>query len=109
MDLFLDPEAGKPLTTQLYEQLRRAITGGRLLPGDQLVPSRQLAGELGVSRHTVTTAYGRRLRSAMMRARLQVGAEGGPSHLAPAAAGAGAVGCGNYMRRVTARRGARAP
>ena len=59
MDLFLDPEAGKPLTTQLYEQLRRAITGGRLLPGDQLIPSRQLAGELGVSRHTVTTAYGR--------------------------------------------------
>src|SRR5579864_4029866 len=59
MDLFLDPEAGKPLTVQLYEQLRSAITGGRLLPGDQLVPSRQLAGELGVSRHTVTTAYGR--------------------------------------------------
>jgi GntR family transcriptional regulator / MocR family aminotransferase len=59
MDLFLDPEAGQPLTTQLYEQLRQAITGGRLLPGDQLVPSRQLAGELGVSRHTVTTAYGR--------------------------------------------------
>jgi GntR family transcriptional regulator / MocR family aminotransferase len=59
MDLFLDPEAGKPLTTQLYEQLRRAITGGRLLPGDVLVPSRQLADELRVSRHTVTTVYGR--------------------------------------------------
>jgi GntR family transcriptional regulator / MocR family aminotransferase len=59
MDLFLDPEAGKPLTVQLYEQLRTAITGGRLLPGDQLVPTRQLADELGVSRHTVTTAYGR--------------------------------------------------
>ena len=59
MDLFLDPEAGKSLSAQLYEQLRQAITGGRLLPGDQLVPSRQLAGELGVSRHTVTTAYGR--------------------------------------------------
>ena len=59
MDLFLDPEAGKPLTAQLYEQLRRAITGGRLLPGDLLVPSRQLADELRVSRHTVTTAYGR--------------------------------------------------
>ena len=59
MDLFLDPEAAKPLTGQLYEQLRHAIAGGRLLPGDQLVPSRQLAGELGVSRHTVTTAYGR--------------------------------------------------
>src|SRR5215472_5881417 len=59
MDLFLDPEARESLTTQLYEQLRQAITGGRLLPGDQLVPSRQLADELGVSRHTVTTAYGR--------------------------------------------------
>jgi GntR family transcriptional regulator/MocR family aminotransferase len=59
VDIFLDPESGKSLTGQLYEQLRRAITEGRLLPGDQLVPSRQLAGELGVSRHTVTTAYGR--------------------------------------------------
>jgi GntR family transcriptional regulator / MocR family aminotransferase len=59
MDLFLDPEAGMSLSAQLYEQLHQAITGGRLLPGDQLVPSRQLAGELGVSRHTVTTAYGR--------------------------------------------------
>src|SRR5580698_10056333 len=59
MDLFLDPETTKPLTGQLYEQLRHAITTGRLLPGDQLVPSRQLAGELSVSRHTVTTAYGR--------------------------------------------------
>jgi len=59
MDLFLDPGAGKPLTMQLYEQLRDAITAGRLHPGDQLVPSRQLAGELSVSRHTVTTVYGR--------------------------------------------------
>jgi GntR family transcriptional regulator/MocR family aminotransferase len=59
MDLFLDSEAGKPLARQLYEQLHHAITTGRLLPGDQLVPSRQLASELGVSRHTVTTAYGR--------------------------------------------------
>ena len=59
MDIFLDPESGQSLTGQLYEQLRRAITGGRLLPGDQLVPSRQLADELGVSRHTVTTVYGR--------------------------------------------------
>src|SRR5260370_28934461 len=59
MDLFLAREGGKPLTGQLYEQLRHAIATGRLLPGDQLVPSRELAGELGVSRHTVTTAYGR--------------------------------------------------
>ena len=59
MDLFLDPEARKPLTEQLYEQLRRAITGGRLQAGDRLVPSRRLAAELGVSRQMVTTVYGR--------------------------------------------------
>src|ERR1700730_13763604 len=59
MDLFLDPGAGKPLTTQLYDQLRDAVTAGRLRPADQLAPSRKLAGELGVSRHTVTTVYGR--------------------------------------------------
>jgi GntR family transcriptional regulator / MocR family aminotransferase len=59
MDLFLDPAVGRPLTQQLYEQLRAAIAGGRLRPGDQLVPSRQLAGDLGVSRHTVATAYSR--------------------------------------------------
>src|ERR1700759_1428355 len=58
MDLFLDPGAGKPLTMQLYEQLRDAITAGRLHPGDQLVPSRQLAGEPVVSRKTVHTVYG---------------------------------------------------
>ncbi len=57
MDLFLDPDAGRPLTEQLYEQLRHAITDGRLRPGDQLVPSRLLASQLGVSRHTVATAY----------------------------------------------------
>jgi GntR family transcriptional regulator / MocR family aminotransferase len=59
MDLFLDPEAGKPLTEQLYEQLRRAITGGRLQAGGRLVPSRRLAAELGVSRQMVTTVYSR--------------------------------------------------
>jgi GntR family transcriptional regulator / MocR family aminotransferase len=59
VDVFLEPQQGRPLAEQLYQQLRRGIADGRLLPGDRLVPSRQLARELGVSRHTVTTAYGR--------------------------------------------------
>src|ERR1700759_2275711 len=59
MDLFLDPGPGRPLAGELYEQLRQGISQGRLLPGDQLTPSRPLAAELGVSRHTVTTAYSR--------------------------------------------------
>jgi GntR family transcriptional regulator / MocR family aminotransferase len=59
MDLFLGLRDGKPLAGQLYEQLRLAITTGRLQPGDKLPPSRQLAGQLGISRHTVITAYDR--------------------------------------------------
>ncbi len=79
MDLFLDPAADQPLAGQLYEQLRGAITVGRLLPGDQLTPSRQLAGELGVSRHTVTTAYGR-----LVAEGYAVGRAGGGSTVAAA-------------------------
>jgi GntR family transcriptional regulator / MocR family aminotransferase len=79
MDLFLDSAAGKPLTLQLYEQLRAAMTGGRLLPGDLLVPSRQLAGELGISRHTVTTVYGRLVAEGYAEGRA-----GGGTAVAPA-------------------------
>jgi GntR family transcriptional regulator / MocR family aminotransferase len=43
----------------VYEQIRDEIAAGRLLPGDRLPPSRHVARQLGLSRHTVTTAYGR--------------------------------------------------
>jgi GntR family transcriptional regulator / MocR family aminotransferase len=59
MDVFLDLETGKNLSGQVYQQVRDAIADGRLRPGDRLPPSRQLAEQLAVSRHTVTTAYGR--------------------------------------------------
>jgi GntR family transcriptional regulator/MocR family aminotransferase len=83
VDLFLDPEAGAPLTVQLYEQLRHAISGGRLLPGDQLTPSRQLAGELGVSRHTVTTAYSRLVAEGYAEGRAGGGSVVAPTLAAP--------------------------
>src|ERR1700690_3199273 len=92
MDIFLDPESGKSLTGQLYEQLRRAITEGRLVPGDQLVPSRQLAGELGVSRHTVTTAYGRLVAEGYADGRAGGGSVvASASPALPMGAGAGAL------------------
>lgn len=59
MDLFIDAAGGRGLSEQLYEQIRGAISAGRLRPGDQLPPSRDAARQLGISRHTVTTAYGR--------------------------------------------------
>lgn len=79
MDLFFDQEDGGSLSGQLYEQLRDAIVGGRLRPGDKLPPSRQLAGQLGVSRHTVTTAYGR-----LVAEGYSAGRAGGGSVVAPA-------------------------
>jgi GntR family transcriptional regulator / MocR family aminotransferase len=92
MDIFLDPESGKPLSGQLYEQLRRAITEGRLLPGDQLVPSRQLADELRVSRHTVTTAYGRLVAEGYAEGRAGGGSVvASASPVAPKGAGAAAA------------------
>src|SRR5258708_33938206 len=87
MDLFLDPGVGKPLTTQLYDQLRDAITAGRLLAGDQLVPSRQLAGELGVSRHTVTTVYGRLVAEGYAEGRAGGGTGVGSTDPAPPTGG----------------------
>ncbi len=59
MDLFLDPAIGGGKTSALFEQLRSAIVSGRLAPGDRLPPSREIAEQLGVSRNTVTTVYGR--------------------------------------------------
>ena len=59
MDLFIDSAGGSGLSVQLFDQIRTGITSGRLRPGDRLVPSRQLAAQLGISRYTVTTAYGR--------------------------------------------------
>lgn len=59
IDFFIDPESKIGLAEQIYEQVRGGIVGGRFGPGDRLPPSRELAAMLGVSRHTVTTAYGR--------------------------------------------------
>jgi GntR family transcriptional regulator/MocR family aminotransferase len=58
-ELFVDPTDPRPLTEQLYEQLRSAIVEGRLAPGARLAPTRVAAAELGVARSTVADAYGR--------------------------------------------------
>jgi len=59
LDVFLDTGSTLGLADQIYEQLRRAILDGRLRRGDRLPPTRELAATLKISRHTVTTAYGR--------------------------------------------------
>lgn len=59
MEIFIDPNDRRSLVEQVYAQVRGAIVEGRLVPGDVLTPSRTLAGQVGLSRFTVTEAYGR--------------------------------------------------
>jgi GntR family transcriptional regulator/MocR family aminotransferase len=59
MELFLDRTDPRSLTDQLYEQVREAISDGRLPAGSRLHPSRAVAEELQVARSTVTDAYAR--------------------------------------------------
>src|SRR5215203_1252445 len=59
MDLFLDPELTRGATRSLFQQLRDGILSGRFAAGDRLPASRELAAQLGISRHTVNTVYGR--------------------------------------------------
>ena len=58
-DLFLDPDQKRGATRTLFLQLRDGILAGRFTAGDRLPSSRELANQLGISRHTVTTVYGR--------------------------------------------------
>lgn len=55
--LALDPAEHQPLQRQLYGALRTAILEGRLGAGGRLPSSRQLAGQLEISRTTVALVY----------------------------------------------------
>jgi GntR family transcriptional regulator/MocR family aminotransferase len=53
----LDRGAGTPIYRQIYERFREAILTGGLPPRTQLPGTRELATELGVSRHTALNAF----------------------------------------------------
>ncbi len=59
MELYVDPALKRGVSKALFEQIRDAIVSGRVAQGDRMPPTRQIAGQLGISRHTVTTVYGR--------------------------------------------------
>jgi 2-aminoadipate transaminase len=46
-----------PLYRQLFEQIAGEIRVGRMTQGDRLPPTRELAGQLGLNRTTVSAAY----------------------------------------------------
>ncbi|MCX5888177.1 MAG: FadR/GntR family transcriptional regulator [Deltaproteobacteria bacterium] len=56
MTILLKPIKAKRVSDQAYEQIRDLIFRGQLKPGDQIMPERELAQALGVSRPTVREA-----------------------------------------------------
>src|SRR3984885_1110127 len=65
----LDRSASQPLRAQLEANLREAIRGGRLRAGERLLPSRERARELGVSRGMVQDCYGQLLAEGYLTSR----------------------------------------
>lgn len=53
----LDPSSGLPIYRQLLDQVKQAVVGGVLKPGDRLPSVRDLAVELAINPHTVAKAY----------------------------------------------------
>ena len=56
MPALLKPIKVKRVSDQAYEQIRDLIFRGQLKPGEQIMPERELAQALGVSRPTVREA-----------------------------------------------------
>ncbi len=56
MPIPLQPIKPKKISDQVYEQIRELIFRGQLKPEEQLMPERELAEALGVSRTTVRNA-----------------------------------------------------
>jgi 2-aminoadipate transaminase len=59
MDLPIDlrSDSEEPLYKQLFEQISARIRSGELARGDRLPATRELAGQLGLNRTTVSAAY----------------------------------------------------
>src|SRR6476660_9571070 len=53
----LDPNAEAPLYKQLFEQIAQQIRSGQLAQGERIPPTRELAGQLGLNRTTISAAY----------------------------------------------------
>jgi len=57
MKVTINRETDTPVYMQIFEQVRRQIISGEILPGFRLPPERKLAESLGVNRTTVLNAY----------------------------------------------------
>jgi molybdate-binding protein/DNA-binding transcriptional regulator YhcF (GntR family) len=56
-EIRVDPWSAEPVYQQIVEQVRLAVAGGQLQPGDRLEPVRQLARRLVINASTVARSY----------------------------------------------------
>jgi DNA-binding transcriptional MocR family regulator len=68
LDLAFRPRSGAPVYRQLAQHLVDWIDAGRLLPGERIPPSRELAASLGLSRNTVSRALERLVADGLLQA-----------------------------------------
>ena len=64
----LDKKSNVPLYTQIYDRIRELIVSGELPADSKLTAVRVMAGNLGVSKNTVETAYKQLLSEGFIRA-----------------------------------------
>ena len=73
MDVHIRLDRAGALSAQIYRQLFDAVLDGRLPPGSQLPPTRELATRLDVSRNTVGVAYERLVAEGLAAGRVGAG------------------------------------
>ena len=69
MQIFIDIDDPVPVFAQLIQQIKNAVIGDRLKPGDALPSIRQLANDLELNTKTVAKAYRLLERDAVIQTR----------------------------------------
>ncbi len=69
MNIIINEESSDPLFAQLVGQIKQAVAGGHIKPGDQLPSIRQLANDLEINNKTVAKAYALLERDAVIVAK----------------------------------------
>lgn len=68
MLFYINAASGVPVYQQIKRQVKQAVTGGALKPGDQLPPVRKLGGDYGINPNTVARAYQELVEEKVLRA-----------------------------------------
>jgi len=69
MQITIDIDDPVPIFSQLVEQIKQAVAGEKIQPGDPLPSIRQLANDLDVNSKTVAKAYKLLERDAVIQSR----------------------------------------